>query len=110
MKQKFYGWKLLAVLWLVVLANSFPMAGGSVTNAYMAADLHFSRSTLGLVFATFSWMTGMLGPLVAVCVNRKGVRFTLVLGSVWPALRRCSLSGRRFANRHEFARSPLEFE
>ncbi len=34
MKQKFYGWKLLAVLWLVVLANSFPMAWVDATKEF----------------------------------------------------------------------------
>jgi MFS family permease len=52
----------------------------------MADDLHFNRSTLGLIFATFSWMSGMLGPVVTVCVDKRGVRFTLVLGSTIAAL------------------------
>src|SRR5208283_3795472 len=61
---------------------SFPVVGPSVINAYMAADLHLSRSTLGLSFAVFQWMAGIPALLVAMCVNRKGVRFTLTLGSL----------------------------
>ena len=81
-EPRFYGWTLLVVMWLIVFANSFPYVGASVSNVYMAEDLHFNRSALGLVFAVFSWMTGMLGPVVAVCVDKRGVRFTLVLGSL----------------------------
>jgi len=80
--RKFYGWTLLAIMWLIVVANSFPMAGASVINVYMAANLHLDRSTLGLIYAVFSWMTGMLGPVVAIVVNKKGVRFTLTCGSM----------------------------
>ena len=79
---KFYGWKLLAVLWLILVMNlSFPLYGGSVINAYMASDLHFDRSTLGAAFGVFQWMIGLPGPLVALCVNKKGVRFTLRAGA-----------------------------
>ncbi len=85
-EPRFYGWTLLVVLWLIVFADSFPYAGASVSNVYMADDLHFNRSTLGLIFAIFAWMSGMLGPVVAVCVDKLGVRFTLVLGSTIAAL------------------------
>ena len=79
----FYGWKLLAVFWVILFANcGFSMTCGSIASPYMAADLHFSRSTLGFAFGVFQWVTGLPGPLVALCVNRKGVRFTLLLGSL----------------------------
>lgn len=80
---RFYGWKLLVVLWLILVTNlAFPLYGGSVINAYMAADLHFDRSTLGSAFGIFQWMIGLPGPLVAMCVNKKGVRFTLRAGAL----------------------------
>ncbi len=79
----FYGWKLLAAMWIIVLFNcGFPLVGASVANAYMAVDLHFSRSTLGFAFAVFQWMSGLPGPLMALVINKKGVRFTLLLGSL----------------------------
>ena len=78
----FYGWKLLVVLWLIVVVNlSFPLYGGGVIGAYMAADLHFNRSTLGMAYAIFQWMVGLPGPLVAFSLNKAGIRFTLVLGT-----------------------------
>ena len=83
-RPSFYGWKLVVVLWLILFANmGFPMVGGSIANAYMASDLHLSRTTVGLAFAIFTWMTGLPGPLVALIVNKKGVRFTLLLGSLF---------------------------
>lgn len=78
----FYGWKLLAALWLILLMNvAFPLYGAGVVNAYMATGLRFDRGTLGFGFAVCQWMTGLPGPLVALCVNRVGVRFTLALGT-----------------------------
>lgn len=81
--NKFYGWGLLGVFWWILVTNlAFPLYGGGVINAYMAADLHFNRSTLGTAFAIFQWMIGLPGPLVAMCVNRKGVRFTVRAGAI----------------------------
>ena len=79
----FYGWKLLAVFWFILFVNlAFPGYGSSVINAYMAADLHLDRKTLGLIFSIYFIMSGLPGPLVAVCVNKFGTRATLVLGSL----------------------------
>ena len=46
-KSGFYGWQLLAVLWVVLLVNlAFPAYGSTVINTYMAADLHLDREML----------------------------------------------------------------
>jgi OFA family oxalate/formate antiporter-like MFS transporter len=82
-QTSFYGWKLVAVMWFILFANmGFPMVSGSVANAYMASDLHLSRTTVGLAFSVFTAITGLLAPLVAVVINKKGVRFTLLLGGL----------------------------
>ena len=82
-RHGFYGWKILAVMCIVLFANSgFPMFGGSVINAYMAASLHFDRSEIGLAFALFQFMLALPAPLAAICINKRGVRFTLVLGTL----------------------------
>lgn len=82
-QSHFYGWKLVAVACFIGFANfEFPMYGASVINSYMAADFHFDRRTLGLVFGVFVWISGLPGPLVALCVRKRGVRFSLVLGSL----------------------------
>ncbi|HTX15044.1 MAG TPA: MFS transporter [Candidatus Baltobacteraceae bacterium] len=77
----FYGWKLLAVFWLILFTNfAFPLYGASVINTYMAADLHMDRAALGAAYGLFQWMVGLPAPLVAICINKKGVRFTMALG------------------------------
>jgi sugar phosphate permease len=78
----FYGWKLLAAFWVILFINlAFPAYGSSVINAYMVNDLALDRRTLGLMVSVFMLMTGLPAPLVALFVNRYGVRATLVLGS-----------------------------
>ncbi|HXO44258.1 MAG TPA: MFS transporter [Candidatus Cybelea sp.] len=79
----FYGWKLLAVFWIILFANfAFPLYGASVVNTDMAASLHWDRSQLGLAYAIFQWMVGVPAPLVALLITKTGVRFTAALGCV----------------------------
>ena len=81
-KPDFYGWKLLAAFWVILFINlAFPAYGSSVINAFMVADLGFDRRTLGLMVSVYMMMSGLPGPLVAMFVNRYGVRATLVTGS-----------------------------
>lgn len=78
----FYGWKLLAAFWVILFINlAFPAYGSSVINAYMVSDLSLDRRTLGLMVSVYMMMSGLPGPLVAMFVNRFGVRATLVVGS-----------------------------
>jgi MFS family permease len=80
-RSGFYGWKLLAVFWLIVFTNfAFPLYGASVINTYMAADLHMNRAALGAAYGFFQWMVGLPAPLVAICINKKGVRLTTLAG------------------------------
>ena len=80
-KAGFYGWTLLGILWVVLFINlAFPAFGSSVINTYMAADLHLDRAMLGLSYSIYLMMSGLPAPLVALCVNRKGIRFTMLLG------------------------------
>src|SRR5579863_4785562 len=80
-ETEFYGWKLLAVFWLILFTTfAFPLYGASVVNAYMAGALHLDRSALGLAYGLFQWMVGLPAPLVAICINKRGVRFTMALG------------------------------
>lgn len=79
----FYGWKLLAAFWVILFINlAFPAYGSSVINAYMVNALEIDRRTLGLMVSVYMMMTGLPGPLVAMFVNRHGVRLTLVTGSL----------------------------
>jgi len=81
--QRFYGWKLLAACWFIMFLNlGIPVYGASGLNALMAPSLHLDRGALGLLFSAYMVMSGLPGPLVAVAVNRMGVRRTLMLGSL----------------------------
>src|SRR5271156_3555142 len=83
-KHRFYGWTLLAALWGVMFLNlGFPAYGPAVINAAMAKSVGLPRETLGNMFSVYMIMSGLPGPLVAMSVNRSGVRKTLVLGSVF---------------------------
>jgi MFS family permease len=81
-ERRFYGWTMLAALWGVMFLNlGFPAYGPAVINAAMAKALGLHREMLGNMFSVYMIMSGLPGPLVAVSVNRIGVRRTLVLGS-----------------------------
>lgn len=80
---RFYGWKLLAALWAIVFINlAFPIYGSRGVEAVMMHDFNLTRQTLGLIFSLFTIMSGVPGPLVAVSVDRVGVRPTLIIGSL----------------------------
>jgi MFS family permease len=82
-KHGFYGWTMLATLWGIVFLNlGFPAYGPAVINAAMAKAAGLNRETLGNMFSVYMIMSGLPGPLVALSINRLGVRKTLVLGSV----------------------------
>jgi MFS family permease len=82
-KHIFYGWTMLASLWCVMFLNlGFPAYGPAVINPAMARALGLNRETLGNMFSVYMIMSGLPGPLVALSINRFGVRKTLVLGSM----------------------------
>jgi MFS family permease len=85
--RTFYGWKLLAVFWLVLLiAAAFPLYGGGVMNAYMAADLQMERSVVGLPMSVYQFVFGLGAPIVGLIVDRYGVRATLIGGALLIAI------------------------
>ena len=73
---------MLGALWGVMFLNlGFPAYGPAVINAAMAKALGLHREMLGNMFSVYMIMSGLPGPLVAVSINRFGVRNTLILGS-----------------------------
>src|SRR5271156_1159082 len=83
-KHRFYGWTMLAALWGVMFLNlGFPAYGPAVINAAMAKSVGLHREALGNMFMIYMIMSGLPGPLVAMSVNRFGVRKTLTLGSAF---------------------------
>jgi len=81
-QSAFYGWKLVAALWLIVFINlGFAAYGSPVMNAAMATQLHWSRNLAGLPYNLYTVMAGVPAMLVAVLVRRIGIRRTVMLGS-----------------------------
>ena len=86
-KNDFFGWKLLWILWAIIFLNfAFPTFGMSVVNTDMAHAMHLSHKQLGLAYSAFSLMAGLPAPLVAMSINRRGIRFTIVVGALMVAL------------------------
>jgi len=79
----FYGWILVAILWGIYFINmSFPYYGAGVVNVYMAKAINLDRSTLGLGFTIIALSEGLPGPLIALFLNKMGVRLTIFYGSL----------------------------
>ena len=82
-RGRFYGWTVLFLFWLVLAVNlAFPMYGSGVISGYMVEDLGLSGSELGLSFGVFMAMMGLPAPLVALGIQRFGVRAALLVGSL----------------------------
>lgn len=82
-KKRFYGWKLVAVLFILDFINmGFPYYGGSIINGYMIHDIVMSRATLGWGFTILNLCVGIAAIFVAMSIVKYGIRATFVMGSV----------------------------
>jgi len=80
--QTFYGWKLVAALWLLDFLNmGFPLYGGAVINTYMLKQITMERSTYGLGFTLLNLFVGLPSTLVAAAILKWSIRTTFVIGS-----------------------------
>lgn len=87
MNQQFYGWKLLAVLWVIMAASTgFAVFGASIMNTYMMTEMQLDRKSLGLAFASMGLCMGLISPLVGYSVQRWGARMMLSIGTLLAAL------------------------
>jgi MFS family permease len=83
MARRFYGWTLLAAVWLIMAFNlGVPAYSPSVINPEMGKSLAFTRDIVGLMMSIYIILSGLPGPLVAMMVNRLGSRTTIVIGSL----------------------------
>jgi MFS family permease len=80
---KFYGWKLVAVLFTLDFINmGFPYYGGSVIiNGFMTRDIAMSGSMRGWGFTLLNIFVGVAALAVAISILKIGLRATFVLGS-----------------------------
>ncbi len=82
-KKSFYGWKLVAVLFLLDFINmGFPYYGGSIINGYMVHEIKMSGSTYGWGFTILNLFVGFAAIVVAMSIVKYGLRATFVTGSV----------------------------
>ncbi len=82
-RKIFYGWIMVGVLWVIYFINmAFPYYGAGVINTHMAKALSLDRSILGLGFMIIAFSQGLPGPLIALCLNKKGLRSTIIAGSL----------------------------
>jgi MFS family permease len=81
-RREFYGWRLVAVLWLLDFMNmGFPLYGGAVINTYMLKEIPMSRSTFGLGFTLLNLFVGLPAVAVGASITRWGIRRTFAIGS-----------------------------
>src|ERR1700726_1746263 len=81
-KESFYGWKLVAALWLLDFLNmGFPLYGGAVINTYMLKQIAMERSTYGLGFTLLNLFVGLPSLVVAASILKCGIRSTFAIGS-----------------------------
>lgn len=80
--QTFYGWKLVAALWVLDFLNmGFPLFGGAVINTYMLKQIAMERSTYGLGFTLLNLFVGLPSILVAAAILKWGIRASFAIGS-----------------------------
>jgi MFS family permease len=80
--RKFYGWKLVAALWLLDFLNmGFPLFGGAVINTYMLKQIPMERGTYGLGFTLLNLFVGLASLVVAASILKWGTRATFAIGS-----------------------------
>lgn len=83
-KPKFYGWYLVAVLFVLDFINmGFSYYGGSVIiNDFMTHDIKMSGSVRGFGFTLLNIFVGLAAVVVAISILKIGLRATFFLGSV----------------------------
>lgn len=67
---------------MMCVSMALPIYGGSVLGTYMTAELHWERSTLGLLIAANMAANGLCAPLVAALTTKIGVRWCLIIGCI----------------------------
>ena len=79
----FYGWRLLAVFWLIMMiASALPLYAGSVLNGYMLKELNASRDWYSIPMSLLQFVFGIGALGVATVIEKYGVKGTLILGGI----------------------------
>src|SRR5512139_433156 len=81
-KRAFYGWKLVAALWVLDLINmGFPLYGGIIINKTMLKEIEMTRATFGMANTLLNFFVGVPSMVIAAVIVKWGVRFTFIVGS-----------------------------
>lgn len=79
---KFYGWKLLGVLWIMFLINmSIPLYGSAVIAPYFVKDVQMSRTVLGMGMTISYFVATFFSPVLGMIISKFGVRKVFLTGS-----------------------------
>lgn len=79
----FYGWKLLAAIWVIYcLMQGIVLYGASVVNTFAMLDLGFSRGELGLATTVYQICGSCAAPFVTWLIQKKGVRSSMTIGAL----------------------------
>ena len=80
---KFYGWKLVGILWFLYMVNmGFALYGGLIANTYMLKDVVMDRTTFGLGVTICLFALGLPSMLIAMSIEKWGARWTFAIGSM----------------------------
>src|SRR5258708_2007855 len=81
-ERRFYGWKLVFILWLLDFLNmGFPLYGGNIINNYMLKEIPMSHTTFGVGYTLLNLFVGIPSILVGASIVRWGIRKTFGIGS-----------------------------
>jgi MFS family permease len=80
-KQKFYGWRIVWVLWIVYIIEGLVMYGIPVLNSFMVVETGMGRGILGLGASLYLIFQGLSGPFVGKSIKKYGVKFAVIVGA-----------------------------
>lgn len=86
-RQRFYGWPLVGIGFLVYGLGIGP---GYYSWGFLAPalidELGLSRQQIGSIFGAFTLTFALVGPLTAIAIRRLGIRVTVTCGALLAAL------------------------
>ncbi|HZK42936.1 MAG TPA: MFS transporter [Syntrophomonadaceae bacterium] len=84
-RKIFYGWIMVVALFFIyVCMGVFPFYTGSVLGAYITSDplSGVNVGLWGIAFTIFILVQGLPAPLIGMIVEKKGSKFTMLIGSL----------------------------
>ncbi|MDR1933237.1 MAG: MFS transporter [Spirochaetales bacterium] len=81
-QAKFYGWKLVLVVWLQYFLNmGLGLYGSSVIGSVMLSEGAMTRNIHGITFTLLVLFMGGIAIFVSLVVSKMGVKISFVIGS-----------------------------